>query len=171
MAAPAIGRPLIREGALAARGPAVMVQTVLGPLEPERLGITLMHEHMLLDTTCYFRESEHASVRRYRDIPFFPELTARSDVLHSHHLDSSRLFDERVAMEEAVEFRHAGGSTLLGTTPRGQRARPPGARPHLVRRRPEHNRGLELFVTYAHSPDMDQRAELAMLSRLEVVDD
>ncbi len=144
---------------MAARGPAGMVQTVLGPLEPERLGITLMHEHMLLDTTCYFRESEHASARLYRDIPFFPELTARSDVLYNHHLDGSRLFDEHVAIEEAIEFRHAGGSSLVDTTPVGI------GRDPLALARISRATGLNIvmgssyYVTYAHPPDMDSRTE------------
>lgn len=136
-----------------------MVQTVLGPIEPDRLGITLMHEHMLLDTTCYFRESEHASIRAFRDIPFYPELTARSDVLYNHHLDASRMFDEETAIDEVTEFRIAGGSSFVDTTSVGI------GRDPLALARISRATGLNIvmgssyYVTHSHPPDMDSRTE------------
>ena len=144
---------------MAERGPMGMVQTVLGPIEPTRLGVTLMHEHMLLETTCYFRESEHASIRGFKYIPFYPELTARSDVLYNHHLDGSRMFDERAAIEEVLEFRHAGGGSFVDTTSVGI------GRDPLALSRISRATGLNIvmgssyYVTYSHPPDMDRRTE------------
>ena len=136
-----------------------MVQTVLGPIPPSRLGITLMHEHMLIDTTCYFRESDHASERAYRDIEFYPELTARSDLLYEHHLDGSRVYDETAATEEVMEFKHAGGGSFVDTTSVGI------GRDPLALARISRATGLNVvmgssyYVTLSHPPDMDRRTE------------
>ena len=136
-----------------------MVQTVLGQIDPARLGVTLMHEHMLLDTTCYFQESEHASLRGFKDIPFYPEMTARSDVLYNHHLDGSRMFDERAAIEEVLEFRHAGGGSFVDTTSVGI-GRDPLALARIARATGLNIvMGSSYYVTYSHPPDMDRRTE------------
>ena len=45
------------------------VQTVLGPIEPEDLGITLPHEHLLVDLTCTFLMPEEATERAYIHAP------------------------------------------------------------------------------------------------------
>jgi len=37
------------------------VQTVLGPISPENLGITLIHEHCLSDASAWFNEPKEAS--------------------------------------------------------------------------------------------------------------
>ena len=42
-----------------------MAQTVLGPIPINQLGITLMHEHLLLDLECYFDEPEAASEKKF----------------------------------------------------------------------------------------------------------
>jgi predicted metal-dependent phosphotriesterase family hydrolase len=34
------------------------VQTVLGHISPNEMGITLSHEHVLMDLTCIFQEPE-----------------------------------------------------------------------------------------------------------------
>lgn len=36
---------------MSAVGPGGMVRTVRGPVDPEELGITTMHEHLLMDST------------------------------------------------------------------------------------------------------------------------
>ncbi len=39
------------------------VQTVLGPIDPSEMGITLTHEHFLIDLSYYFMPPEEASER------------------------------------------------------------------------------------------------------------
>ena len=39
------------------------VQTVLGLISPEALGITLMHEHLLTDLSVFFIEPDEASAK------------------------------------------------------------------------------------------------------------
>ncbi|MBR62254.1 MAG: phosphotriesterase-related protein, partial [Dehalococcoidia bacterium] len=45
------------------------IQTVLGLIEPDELGITLTHEHALIDLSCYFVMPEEATERWYIDKP------------------------------------------------------------------------------------------------------
>ena len=35
------------------KGQSNKIQTVLGTIEPEALGVTLTHEHLLIDLECY----------------------------------------------------------------------------------------------------------------------
>ena len=46
-----------------------MAQTVLGQIPINQLGITLMHEHLLLDLECYFDEPDTASEKKFIDAP------------------------------------------------------------------------------------------------------
>ena len=45
-------------------------QTVLGPIAAGRLGVTLTHEHFLIDTSHIQREPEEASRRAKFNAPF-----------------------------------------------------------------------------------------------------
>jgi len=92
------------------------IMTVLGPIAPEHMGITLMHEHLLSDATPWFQMPEEASQRA---IAFGPVTIDRLGALRnapflSH--DNCQLLDERAATEEVMEFRKAGGQTVVDPT-------------------------------------------------------
>jgi phosphotriesterase-related protein len=95
------------------------VNTVLGPIPPEQLGVTLMHEHLLLDATPWFREPEAASLRPVAYQPVSLEVLGllRNDPFMSR--DNCELFDEATAIEEVRRFRLAGGDTVVDPTCRG----------------------------------------------------
>jgi phosphotriesterase-related protein len=95
------------------------VNTVLGPIAPEQLGLTLMHEHLLLDATPWFREPEAASLRRVAYQPVSIEVLGqlRNDPFMCR--DNCELFDEATAIEEVRRFRLAGGNTVVDPTCRG----------------------------------------------------
>ena len=44
-------------------GLAGKVQTVLGRIAPEELGITLPHEHIIVDATCWVTEPKEAAAK------------------------------------------------------------------------------------------------------------
>lgn len=89
------------------------VQTVLGLLDPDSLGITSMHEHLLADLSVFFIEPEVASARAIAHQPL------RLDNLYyvrynaNSNLDNLKLTDESMAIYEAMRFKLAGGSTLV----------------------------------------------------------
>lgn len=93
--------------------------TVLGPITPEEMGVTLMHEHLLLDATPWFRQPEAGSLRPASMQPVSIEILG---LLHNDpfmSLDNCQLLDEEVAIEEVRRFRLAGGDTIVDPTCRG----------------------------------------------------
>lgn len=96
-----------------------MVESVLGPLGANDLGIVLMHEHLLLDARPSFQEPKEASRKHLAFQPVTPELlhVLRQDPYCN--LDNCALLDENVASEEVARFRDAGGLTIVDATCRG----------------------------------------------------
>ena len=95
------------------------VQTVLGPVSGDELGITLMHEHLLVDASPWFQEPDEASKRYIAHRPISIDMlgTLRNDPFLSR--DNCQLLDERAAVEESSAFRWAGGQTIVDPTCRG----------------------------------------------------
>src|ERR687893_1413986 len=95
------------------------VMTVLGPIASEELGLTLMHEHLLLDATPWFQEPTAASERAIAYQPVSIEILGllRNDPFMCR--DNCELFDEATAIEEVRRFRLAGGDTVVDPTCRG----------------------------------------------------
>jgi phosphotriesterase-related protein len=133
-------------------------QTVLGPIAGEAMGITLPHEHLLIDFEVMFKEPANGAERGLARQPV--SLANLGWVRHnfSSSLDNLQLLDERVARDEALLFKHAGGQTFVDPTNRGL-ARDPLALARLARAT-----GLNIimgsgyYVAAAHPPDMDRRA-------------
>lgn len=95
------------------------VSTVLGPISADDMGITLMHEHLLLDATPWFQEPPEASKRKVAYEPVSIEALGmlRNEPFSS--LDNCRLFDEALSIREVMRFRLAGGATVVDPTCRG----------------------------------------------------
>jgi phosphotriesterase-related protein len=132
-------------------------QTVLGPIAGEAMGITLPHEHLLIDFAVMFREPANGAERGLARQAV--NLANLGWVRHnfSSNLDNLQLLDERVARDEALLFKHAGGQTVVDPTNRGL-ARDPLALARIARAT-----GLNIimgsgyYVAAAHPADMDRR--------------
>ena len=132
-------------------------QTVLGPIAGEAMGVTLPHEHLLIDFEVMFREPANGAERGLARQPV--SLANLGWVRHhfSSNLDNLQLLDERVARDEALLFKHAGGQTFVDPTNRGL-ARDPLALARIARAT-----GLNVimgsgyYVAAAHPADMDRR--------------
>ncbi|HEY7436790.1 MAG TPA: aryldialkylphosphatase [Methylomirabilota bacterium] len=132
-------------------------QTVLGPIAGEAMGITLPHEHLLIDFEVMFKEPANGSERGLARQPV--GLANLGWVRHnfSSNFDNLQLLDERVARDEALLFKHAGGQTFVDPTNRGL------ARDPLALARVARATGLNIimgsgyYVDAAHPPDMDRR--------------
>jgi phosphotriesterase-related protein len=95
------------------------VMTVLGPIASEELGVTLMHEHLLLDASPWFQEPPEASKRAAAYQPVSIEILGQLRNDPFMNLDNCRLFDEEAAIEEVGMFRRAGGQSVVDPTCRG----------------------------------------------------
>ncbi len=93
------------------------VQTVLGPVPPGDLGITLPHEHLLIDQRAYYREPAGASARGRGWRPV--GLANHHDFTYDWtlNLDDLHLLDEATAIEEVELYRRDGGRTIVDVTP------------------------------------------------------
>jgi len=99
------------------------IQTVEGLIDPEHLGPTLMHEHVLADLTPPALASRGG-----------PEVEITLEnvwEIHYHwvrHLGNSRLDQEGVAVQELKRLHEAGGRSLVELTCSGMKRNPPGLR-------------------------------------------
>lgn len=101
--------------------PAPSVMTVLGPIEPDSLGVTLPHEHLFLDLTNQFTEPRDPSKRLLAREKVNAE---NSDLLRKNPYaikDNLLLSDMKAAVEEAGAFKEAGGRTIVDCTSIGIR--------------------------------------------------
>ena len=137
--------------------PSGQAQTVLGPVAAEAMGITLPHEHLLIDFEVMFKEPVTGSERGLARQPVGLANLGWVRQNFSSNLDNLQLLDETVARDEALLFKHAGGRTLVDPTNRGL-ARDPLALARIARAT-----GLNIimgsgyYVAAAHPPDMDAR--------------
>ena len=102
------------------------VQTVLGLIEPEELGITLPHEHLLLDVSFYFVEPEIVRERELAYAPVSMENLSWIKFNRLSNLDDLKLEDEETAIDEALLFKEAGGKTIVELTNIGMGRNPNG---------------------------------------------
>jgi len=91
------------------------VQTVLGPIANDELGITLSHEHCLSDEISVFVEPKEATAKRIANEPL-----SIKNVGHIRYgranLDDMQRLDDKEAIEELLLFKYAGGKTLIDAT-------------------------------------------------------
>ena len=130
---------------------------MLGPIAAEGLGVTLPHEHLLIDFEVMFKEPVTGSERGLARQPVDLANLGWVRQHFSSNLDNLQLLDEAVARDEALLFKHAGGQTLVDPTNRGL-ARDPLALARIARAT-ELNiiMGSGYYVAAAHPPDMDAR--------------
>lgn len=95
------------------------VQTVLGPVDPEDLGVTLAHEHLLIDQSCggvYFSEPEESNQRALTHQPVTLENLSWVRYNMIDNLDNRMLLDEQMSIKEATLFKLHGGKTIIDQT-------------------------------------------------------
>lgn len=92
------------------------IRTVIGDIAPPDLGITLSHEHVFLDLKCWWYEPEEATLKLLAEEPLRVEnywaLRYRPEVSK----DNIKLYDEHLAVQELLEFKRNGGSSLVDLT-------------------------------------------------------
>ena len=92
------------------------VQTVLGTIAPEELGITLPHEHLFADITTLVEAPDEASLRARAYQPVSLENLGWVRYNYFRNFDNSVLNDEDTALSELDLFRRAGGGTIVDVT-------------------------------------------------------
>jgi len=103
------------------------IMTVLGPIAPEDLGLTSMHEHILYDGTVYRK-------RFLELLPSQDQLPVKEDDRLSleniyHHRqnfilswDGVSMHEQDVMLEELIDFKKSGGSAMIDVSVPGLRS-------------------------------------------------
>jgi phosphotriesterase-related protein len=142
------------------------VQTVLGAVDGECLGITSTHEHIIWDMSTYFEEPAAASDRRLARQPVSLEnlhlIRARPHI----NIDNMVQADEGMAVSELMHFKLAGGGTMVELSQTGM------ARDPLALARVSRATGVNIimgsgyYVAISHPDDMDSRTEKAIADEI-----
>jgi phosphotriesterase-related protein len=135
------------------------VQTVLGQVDPQALGVTSTHEHLLLDLACYFEMPDEATERAWVDFPVTMDRLPGYPQRFTGNRPNTQLFDEQEATEEIAKYAHAGGGALVDTTNSGI-GRDPLALARIARATGLHIvMGSGYYVPVAYPLGLDERSE------------
>lgn len=139
------------------------VMTVLGPIPVSRLGMTLMHEHILNDCSCWWNAPQ-ADRMPLADAALTPEILweLRQDPFVNKA--NLALNDEELAIDELGLFVREGGQTVVDPTCRGI-GRNPKALVRIARAS-----GLNIVMGAGYYLQSSHPAELAAMSIDDVAD-
>lgn len=87
------------------------ITTVLGPIAPEALGTTLMHEHLLCDIT-----PPALRGRPELAVPITPQNRYDIDYGRRPNTEKTKLLDRELAVAEVAAFREDGGNAIVELT-------------------------------------------------------
>ena len=147
------------------QSPVGKVQTVLGPIDPDELGVTLTHEHLLIDIAgiasapAEAGAPAEASAKGIYHMPYSLEIAVYVGPYSVSNRDNSMLRDVSTAIEEAMLYRQHGGHSLVDATSIGIGRDPVGLA--RISRATGLNivMGASYYVHSSHPPDMDSRSE------------
>ena len=135
------------------------VQSVRGPVSPEDLGITMMHEHLFIDLRRVFVEPDDPAELAWGHAPLSMENLSWTVMNWCKCEDNLVLDDADLAIKEAMLFKHAGGGTLVDVTNVGL-----GRQPTQLRRISEETglnivMGASYYHALFHPPGTDDKTE------------
>lgn len=101
------------------------VETVQGPIDIDNLGITLMHEHLLLDRRHVWEKPRDTSAA-FADAEV--SMNILTELKHNPYgnYDNNFMLDIPAACEEVMVFKEAGGTSIVEVTPEGLGREPEG---------------------------------------------
>lgn len=143
------------------------VMTVTGPMPVEALGVTLMHEHILNDVSCWWHRPAEPERAPLADGPVRPEILwhLRQDPFVNRH--NLALDDEAAALGELALLRAAGGASVVDPTCRGI-----GRDPAALRRISEASglcvvMGAGYYLETSHPPELARMSVEAIAEEIE----
>lgn len=99
------------------------IMTVLGLIEPECLGKTMTHEHLIIDITTWVRRTygEPLDDEEWSMLikPVTPDIYWWLRYHPFRNIDDCQLLDEQTAIDEVMMFKAAGGHSIVDVTVKG----------------------------------------------------
>ena len=135
------------------------IQTVLGLIDPEGLGVTLPHEHLVSDGSCWYVEPGEASVKAMVHQPVSLDNLWWVRYHLFQNMDDLLFLDEQEAIDEAMRFKLAGGDSIVEMSNIGL-GRDPAALARISRAT-----GLNIimgsgyYLDVSYGPEMDARSQ------------
>ena len=149
-----------------------IIRTVLGDIAPDKLGVTLCHEHLLIDLKRIFDEPDDAFGKEMARKPVELATLGWIRANYFNNFDNVGLYVEREVIEEISRYRAAGGATLVEVTPVDIGRNPEGLA--RIAEAAELNvvMGSGYYVYGTHPDDMDVRPEDDLVAEMtrDVVD-
>jgi len=135
------------------------VQTVLGMIEPEDVGITSNHEHILFDMSDQWLEPATASERGLAYGKITMENLGIVRARYGAIKENMYQLDVSLAIEEVKRFKYAGGGTLVELSQNGLQRDPVGLA-HIAKATGANIvMGSGYYIGSTHPEDMDTRTE------------
>ncbi len=141
--------------------------TVLGAIEPEELGITLTHEHLLVDLRVWCQEPEEEEKKALLHAPV--AITNLGAIRRDPFLnrDNCVLDDKELVLDELRRFKAAGGGSLVDCTNNGL-GRVPLALKEIAQATGVHLiMGSGYYIGRSHPDDLHQRPVEALADEIE----
>jgi phosphotriesterase-related protein len=134
------------------------VVTVLGEIEESELGITLPHEHILIDLRNQYTEPSDPDIRRLglRSVSEETAYLVRRDPYALR--DNLLLDDVECAVKEIERFKNIGGRTIVDCTNRGLYPRPKDLAEISRRTGVNIIAGCGYYTEDTHPQDMGERS-------------
>ena len=142
------------------------VQTVLGPIEPGQLGVTMTHEHLLLDLSVVYKVPDTASAWELFEGPVSMETIGRIPHYRSPNVDNYRLLDIPTAIEEVLLYRQHGGDSLVDATSIGLARDPVGLARIWRATGMSVIMGASYYVADTHPPELAWLSEDELAERI-----
>ena len=136
-----------------------LVQTVLGAIQPDDLGVTLTHEHLLIDLAFHREPPSEASLREIYYRPVTLETVGYLKHYGYANRDDGQLLDIQTAIEEIGLYKQHGGGSVVDATSIGIARDPVGL--SRIARATGLNiiMGSSYYVGSSHPEDMSERTE------------
>ena len=133
------------------------IVTVTGTIDPGELGVTLIHEHVFIDISCYYRPPTDSLGRRLTAQPLRMGILGwvRQNSMGSR--PNLCLDDATVAAEEMKFFADLGGKSLVDQTPIGSGRNPKGLRSIARRTGLQVIAGCGYYIGVSHPPEVAER--------------
>jgi len=135
------------------------IQTVLGAINPEELGITMSHEHLLIDFSVVFEEPKSQQLSTLASEPISIGLLGWLRYNWRSNRDNLLLDDEDTAIQEVSRFASLGGRSIVDATNIGLGRNPLGLTRISCATGLNVIMGSSYYVASSHPIDMRWRSE------------
>jgi phosphotriesterase-related protein len=141
------------------------IQTVLGIIDAEDLGVTLPHEHIIADLSIYFTEPTEASGKILSHQPITLKNLYWVHCNRFNNIDNLKLCDEQLAIEEALLYKWSGGTTIVELSSIGL------SRDPLALARISRATGLNIVMGSGYYLECSHPPELAGMTEGEITEE